>query len=182
MASIEYGSSSVLLALVLTHSSCAAAAATCLHLVSGRVEISTGGALVVDIDGGGAANFNFSHSSSAARAAVVIGCRRRGADGTSMCDLAHGGDVRAWEASTAAGSRGCAAHRQSLLRRLWRHRHHIGCVRAARSPSTATRPAHLLAAVACARRSAGHVSRGRRSRVRCASVARSSKAVGRRIQ
>ena len=81
----------------------------------------------------------------------------------------------------AAGSRGCAAHRQSLLRRLWRHRHHIGCVRAARSPSTATRPAHLLAVVACARRSAGRVSRGRRSRVRCASVVQSSKAVGRRI-
>ena len=31
MASIEYGSSSVLLALVLTHSSCAAAAVTCLQ-------------------------------------------------------------------------------------------------------------------------------------------------------
>ena len=117
----------------------------CLHLVAERLDISTGGALVIDIDGSGAANFIFSHSSSAARAAVVFGCRRRGSDGSSMCDLAHGGDIRVWEASSSWQPRlRSECNRQSLLRWLWRHRHHIGCVRAARSPSTATRPAHLL--------------------------------------
>ena len=96
---IGFGST-VFLALVLTHWSCAEETAPSLHLVAERVDISTGGALVVDIDGGGAANFIFSHSSSAARAAVVFGCRRRGSDGDSMCDLAHGGDIRVWEASS----------------------------------------------------------------------------------
>ena len=99
MASIGFGSS-VFLALVLTHSSCAEETVPCFHLVAERVDISTGGALVVDVDGGGAANFIFSHSSSAARAAVVFGCRRRGSDGDSMCDLAHGGDICACEASS----------------------------------------------------------------------------------
>ena len=181
MASIGFGST-VFLALVLTHWSCAEERAPCLHLVAERVDISTGGALIVDIDGGGAANSFFlillrrlvqrSSSAAAVEAAMAIRCAILRVVATF---------ARGWPA--AAGSRGCAANRQSLLRRRLRHRHHIGCVQAARSPSTATRPAHLLAAVACARRSAGHVSRGLRSRVRwIASMARSSTAVGRRIR
>ena len=98
--STAIGSWSVCLALVLSHLSCSAAAATSLHLVAcgSQSGQATAGALV-DFDGG-AANFIFSHSSSAADAAIVFSFRHRHSDGASICDLSNDCDSRVREASS----------------------------------------------------------------------------------
>ena len=105
MTSTAIGSWSACLALVLSHSSCSAAATTSLHLVAcGSSSRSATAGAHVDINGG-AANFISFHSSSAAGPAVAFACRRRGSDADYAGDLLCACDFRAWEASSGSQPR-----------------------------------------------------------------------------